>query len=594
MATNGIFTRLQKRSSNLVKDASEKILGSLSGPVPKLASVLLENGRIEQLVSLEVDPLGYTDWRSFMVDYQAVSLLSKYPFDMGVDRAKVAVEKFLVSEKHCALSNERLSTCLRAGNLSFSSPLRWVYHQAQRKIDRLLGRFTWDEASSYFGFGPGASYCLPRTRSDAWYKFGSLNPTSTEGNLALSVAAISSIPLWKSVLGASSMPEIQDKIKIVPGNKVITVPKSAKTDRVIAIEPLMNMFVQKGIGSMLRRRLKRVGIDLDSQTRNQELAKYASETDSLATIDLSSASDTICTGLVELLLPPDWVDALKLCRSPGGTLPSGDYIVYQKISSMGNGYTFDLESLIFWALSASVCDYLNESSRDLSVFGDDIIVPSACCKLLFEVLEHAGFTPNAQKSFVWGPFRESCGKHFFQGHDVTPFYIRKGVEDPERTVWLANSIRLWCYRLIGYQYGCDDVLSGVYQWLVSKLPGPLRKPTHPLLSDDHQTFEGVFALGGDFDESAPTAFKTSGSTLGWQAKAFRRAYATRRLMDCDLLLLRWFYHRGEKGRFSGSGIAPEACAAEIPLQRYKLRPVKTSVLRWGTVGPWTPGFSHRS
>lgn len=145
------------------------------------------------------------------------------------------------------------------------------------------------------------------------------------------------------------------------GNKVTTVPKNSKTDRVIAIEPLMNMYVQKGIGGAIRHSLRSVGINLNDQTSNQRLAREGSLQGKLATVDLSSASDSVSLLLVEELLPPDWVAAIKLCRSPCGVLPDGSVINYQKVSSMGNGFTFELESLIFWAACSSVCQYLRLS-----------------------------------------------------------------------------------------------------------------------------------------------------------------------------------------------------------------------------------------
>ena len=192
---------------------------------------------------------------------------------------------------------------------------------------------------------------------------------------ALGEALFSVYPQWRKAI-VPEFPEGSPEYDIVPGNSITTVPKSSKTDRVIAIEPLLNMFVQKGIGGMIRRRLKRVGIDLDSQKRNQELAKLGSLSKTLATIDLSSASDTISLGLVEWLVPADWVLAMKICRSPIGTLPSGERIRYQKISSRGNGFTFELESMIFYALTRAVAESMDESVRDIAVFGDDIIAPT--------------------------------------------------------------------------------------------------------------------------------------------------------------------------------------------------------------------------
>jgi hypothetical protein len=86
---------------------------------------------------------------------------------------------------------------------------------------------------------------------------------------------------------------------MVSGNNVDWVPKNYKTDRTIAIEPDWNMFLQKGLGGLLRRRLRRVGQDLNDQSTNRFCAAVGSIDGSLATLDMSMASDTVAYRLVE-------------------------------------------------------------------------------------------------------------------------------------------------------------------------------------------------------------------------------------------------------------------------------------------------------
>jgi hypothetical protein len=209
--------------------------------------------------------------------------------------------------------------------------------------------------------------------------------------------------------------------RAIPGiGKLSFVPKNAKTDRVIVIEPVINTFLQKGVGKAIRNRLLRAGCNLNSQTTNQKLALLGSRDGSLATIDLSSASDTISTELVRELLPHDWYSLLDSLRTPVVKTPAG-IINQQKFSSMGNGFTFELESLIFFALCKSICD-----QDDLvSVYGDDIIVPVSHFDEVSWALSEFGFTLNKSKSFSSGFFRESCGKDFFGGIDVRPVYVKE-------------------------------------------------------------------------------------------------------------------------------------------------------------------------
>jgi len=241
----------------------------------------------------------------------------------------------------------------------------------------------------------------------------------------------------------------EDLFKIVPGNKLDYVPKNYKSDRTIAKEPSMNMFIQKGFGSVIRKRLKRKGINLNDQSTNQFLAGLGSVTGSLATIDLSMASDCVSVELVRFLLPRDWFDGLDACRSKSGVDESGRIVTYQKFSSMGNGFTFELESLIFWAIVSSVCDirYTGIGRESISVYGDDIICPSAAARDVLRVLAVCGFEANLDKTFYEGPFRESCGKHYHNGHDVTPFYWKKSINDLHSLVVLHNRVRDCVLRL---------------------------------------------------------------------------------------------------------------------------------------------------
>ncbi len=442
-------------------------------------------------------------WRTFFREYQAVELASKFDGLVlpGVDRKAVAMSKFLESEESCRAINSKLWRLMSGASIPLDT---WqVLNLARQNISKCLGDFCWDETVPFMAFGPGASIGLPRKRRHRWYKIGFRNPTVTGECATLASQLFSWFPQWRlkaevptasSELETSSM--VRPDLSIVSGSRITTVPKNAKTDRVIAIEPLMNMYVQKGIGGVIRRRLKRVQVDLDSQTRNQELAKAGSLTGRLATIDLSMASDSVSCALVDMLLPGDWVTAMKMCRSNYSVLPSGETVFLQKFSSMGNGYTFELESLIFWALAKACCHLQDESERDLSVYGDDIIVPVSVVASLIDSLAYVGFKTNVSKSYWEGPFRESCGKHYFLGHDVTPIYIRKDIDRPERKLWAANSIRRLAYRMVGYNYGCDERLRRSYDYVCRTIPRYLAKLSIP---------EG-FGDGGlvrDFDTARP-------------------------------------------------------------------------------------------
>jgi hypothetical protein len=282
----------------------------------------------------------------------------------------------------------------------------------------------------------------------------------------------------------------------------------------IAIEPDWNMFLQKGIGGAIREKLRRVGINLEDQSNNQLLAGLGSLYGDLATIDLSMASDCMSYELVRFLLPPDWFDALEQCRSQCGVLPSGSVVIYEKFSSMGNGATFDLETLIFWALSAAVIDLMELEDRRLLVYGDDIIVPTAAFQNVCDVLEMSGFRPNRKKSFGAGPFRESCGSHFHEGDDVTPIYIREAVTRLDRLFLLHNNTCRLLDRMGQFVSASPQQIEEFLEWMRSHAPSEWKKPRLPRLDIGDGAFFGIF------EECAPRKAKKGYD--GWRINVLRQ------------------------------------------------------------------------
>jgi hypothetical protein len=251
-------------------------------------------------------------------------------------------------------------------------------------------------------------------------------------------------PIFADLFSEDNREDFLHNAEFVKGNRLSFVPKTALIDRAICVEPRWNIFLQLGIGQSIVNKLQNYGLDLTDQGRNRELARLA-HVFGLATVDLSSASDTVSKGLVLYLLPDDWSDLIFKSRSPF-TLYKGVWRQLEKVSSMGNGYTFPLESLIFLSISEAVCDYLGVP-RCVGVFGDDLVVPTDALSLLTEVLSYSGFSVNPDKSFGAGNFHESCGKDFFNGVNVRPFFIKKKVSSILDYMTLANQITEYAQRL---------------------------------------------------------------------------------------------------------------------------------------------------
>jgi hypothetical protein len=259
-------------------------------------------------------------------------------------------------------------------------------------------------------------------------------------------------------------------LREVKGAVLFTVPKKTDIDRCACKEPDINMFLQKGVGNHIRRRLRRFGIDLNDQSVNRRLAQSGSITGDLATLDLSSASDTICIEFVRLLLPSDWFDYLNDIRSRMVEV-NGWYVRTEMFSSMGNGFTFELESLLFYVLMRTV-SYFEGVSGIISVYGDDLIIPTGMFNLATFVLNQFGFSVNVEKSFHTGSFRESCGGHYDNGVDVTPFYLRRRAERLTDVIRLANQLRRWAFADPIRSYALPATYS-VWHQLASYVPKSL-------------------------------------------------------------------------------------------------------------------------
>jgi hypothetical protein len=245
--------------------------------------------------------------------------------------------------------------------------------------------------------------------------------------------------------------DYDNKIKgsrVIRGSKLDFVPKNEDTVRTIAIEPSGQMALQLAAGRYLEGALSYIGLNISTQQpKNKALAQYGSISNSLATIDMKSASDMISIDLVRRLMPDKWVELLLTLRSREILLPSGEWLEMHMISTMGNGFTFPLMTLIICALIYGYrCQhggpslYLDWSKT--CVFGDDVIVPRDEYLGVCEVLTTAGFVINTDKSYCDGPFRESCGGDYYYGVDVTPFYVKTLHTAPN--VYVAiNGILAW-------------------------------------------------------------------------------------------------------------------------------------------------------
>lgn len=264
---------------------------------------------------------------------------------------------------------------------------------------------------------------------------------------------IGGFPEWKQAEWNRAANHGQDHV--VEGNRLSFVPKNDEISRTICVEPSLNMLFQQGLGRILERRVKEVyGIDLSvQQFKNRYLARVGSTFDHLVTIDLESASDSISFEMLRHVLPRGFASFLEAYRSPRTELPGLGYCTPNMVSTMGNGFTFPLQTMLFSAIvlaafSAREVKALRPRGQcwgNFAVNGDDIIVPREIAGDVFRLLYLLGFTINSQKTFAEGPFRESCGGDYFQGRNLRGVYVKSLATEQDRYAVL-NGLNLFSAR----------------------------------------------------------------------------------------------------------------------------------------------------
>jgi len=342
--------------------------------------------------------------------------------DVGVDKEQAAWKAFEESEVACRESN-RIFRSREQGEIVFRPVVERVLSRASRKILQILGPEGPPSLNDVkVRFGKGATTRTPKRIASARRKLRE-GLTCGEGFLSAVQAAIWEIPGWYNHRFDDGSIDSALLTVYVDDGRLEFVPKNCKTHRAVTPSPNLDVMFQLGVGDYLTARLRQFGVDLSDQSLNKELARKGSLTGALATLDLSSASDTISIELVYSLLPVDWANFLWSFRTPTVRYKN-EVLRLQKFSSMGNGYTFPLETLIFYALASVSVDEVECLDRTVSVYGDDIIVPIEAVPLLEEILFVTGFKLNKLKSFSTGHFRESCGGDYLWGIDVRPSFVK--------------------------------------------------------------------------------------------------------------------------------------------------------------------------
>jgi hypothetical protein len=337
------------------------------------------------------------------------------------DRVRAAFGRFVDIE------NELLSLELPELS-SFRRVKTWIYGDILSEVDR---KVYLSELRPYPGPGATAEKLTYNQRFNLRYWTERLEwdfPYALYGR-----------PTW--VAGFEDPPVILSPGEELPV-RVVDVPKTLETPRIIAVEPAVMQQAQQSIMRELVPLLEAMPgnpLGFWDQTVNQRLARKGSVDGSVATLDLKDASDRVSNVLVHALFDghPHLDSVVQSSRTTRANVPGHGTIPLTKFASMGSALTFPVEAMVFLIISLLGMvkareetlsrKVINDLLREIRIYGDDIIVPTDCAPSVIEALETYGLRVNSHKSFLNGKFRESCGGDYYNGTNVTPVRFRRVV-----------------------------------------------------------------------------------------------------------------------------------------------------------------------
>lgn len=419
----------------------------------------IEKGDYGSLLKMKVKPSDYDNAEKYLVDAQCLAFFSKnQDLPAKIDTRATALKAWWEAEHRCTQTNAFLSR-VESGphdrtTLRFSEFLLKV----KKRVAWWLGPIP-EELHGFFG--PGVTACCRGKLSTVPDKM-SVTPSTTASVLPY-------LKWWGESAWARSLDRRgllyeagEFRVDLMDHSIWSSVRKNAKTDRSIEIGPSLNVWYQLYVGKTMKRRFRRRGWDLlNSADLHRRVACEASISGSYATIDLKQASDSIAKILVRLCVPSEWFTLMNDLRTKKIKLPDGRVVHIAKFSGMGNGFTFELESVLFMAICQEILSDLglpHTANRDVFVFGDDIIVPTEAAQPVINGLRCLGFETNEDKTFISGKFRESCGGDFFEGVAVRPHFLEEDPSEPQQLISFANGLRrVACSHPRGFHVRSDFV-----------------------------------------------------------------------------------------------------------------------------------------
>jgi hypothetical protein len=272
----------------------------------------------------------------------------------------------------------------------------------------------------------------------------------------------------------------------------VLVDKTWKSLRMIMPNTTLGTLYSGGLGKVIESRLRNSGYDIRTlQPIHRGLAQEASLTGKYVTADQSLASDNITVALIRALFPRPWAAALEYGRIETISL-YGATVHTPTFSTMGIGFTFPLQTLVFLAVLSGIRSYLGDETLLISAYGDDLIYSKEMHDLVTEVFPKLGLILNQEKTFSDGWFRESCGGDYFRGLDVRPYLL--GRADGSTIKGRAGEAYLYkAFNGLTARWSLDEVPSAV-QLILSELDKVKRGVPPYVVPNDFPDTAGLKAL----------------------------------------------------------------------------------------------------
>lgn len=394
------------------------------------------------------DVLSLSDAADITVKHR---IISKFGKPAKSSLRDVAFNSYKLFEQH-------LGSIPQIDNLWQEGREFFFLRKAKTNLGKWLKTFKLDYNSIAVEFTPGESYTSATGQVSVFAKLSSLaHWTCTADvvddvchlvyhNRGLKAAARKHIGLMVPIEGESGFDtfsrHLMGVITIVPGARGTSVPKNQETDRFINVEPTFNMILQRWVAGEINRCLtlagNRLGASRDINRRviyhdAQELHKEMIRDLSYATIDFSNASDSVLLWVVQLLFPKHVSYVLTQYRSSTVQLGS-DVIEPNKLSSMGNGFTFEVMTILL----LSIGRIFDPTCR---VYGDDVIIKASVANDFINTVSFIAFATNEKKTFLNGLFRESCGAFQFDTSDIQSFEF-KWADNFADVIAICNKLKL--------------------------------------------------------------------------------------------------------------------------------------------------------